>query len=256
MDEVAVLEWAYSPQDYFEELISIKGEQYEMKIDGGKVEARMKAEVYDQNQNIRDALNETLNGRFLGNQLLTHKPYQLSKPSMYKLHPNGQKDYHEFGEPAVIVMSVGSSDILVTDKDGKVVVDTRKDRIEKKKNLSELVEKYRATNSIVAALVGSYHAAVMDPDNELVHLYEIRDALTVQFGGGDAVRNTLSINRDEWSRFGYIADKAPVKQGRHRGRNVGVLRDATEAELSEARTFSRKLIENYISYLASQPGNS
>jgi hypothetical protein len=46
---------------------------------------------------------------------------------------------------------------------------------------SDLVEKYRKNNSTVSSLVKSYQASVNDPDNELVHLYEIRDALSEKF---------------------------------------------------------------------------
>ena len=41
----------------------------------------------------------------------------------------------------------------------------------------------------------------------------------------------------------------PLRQGRHRGNNVGVLRDATEGELVEARDYVRVMIEAYLQYL-------
>jgi pimeloyl-ACP methyl ester carboxylesterase len=92
----------------------------------------------------------------------------------------------------------------------------------------------------------SFNALGKDPDNELVHLYEIRDALTERLP--DA-RTKLGITRSEWSRFGQLANDEPLRQGRHRGTNVGNLRDATEGELQEARRIARKMIEAYLGLL-------
>lgn len=90
-------------------------------------------------------------------------------------------------------------------------------------------------------------ASVKDPDNELVHLYEIGDALAKKFG--DAVRAKLGITRAQWSRFGRLANNEPLRQGRHRGKNAGNLRDATEGELQEARGIARTMIEAYLQFL-------
>jgi len=46
-----------------------------------------------------------------------------------------------------------------------------------------------------------------------------------------------------------LANDEPLKQGRHRGRNLEILRDATEDELVEARNFTRELIGKYLDYL-------
>jgi len=92
-------------------------------------------------------------------------------------------------------------------------------------------------------------AAVRDPNNELVHLYEIRDALVVKFGGDAATRTTFRISRAQWSRFGARCNDELLRQGRHRGNNAGAFRDATEGELMEARGIARTMIESYLQYL-------
>ena len=101
-------------------------------------------------------------------------------------------------------------------------------------------------------MLKSYNASVNDPNNELVHLYEIRETLSKKFGGETVTREALGISRNEWSRLGQLANKEPLKQGRHRGKDVGQLRDATEGELKEARTIARALIEAYLKYLDRQ----
>ena len=247
--EIVVLEWTFSPPDYFEDQIHLKRDDYSMVIGGGKVEAKIQPEVYDKNPNMREEIHSALNDRFLGVQLLMHKPYELSKPSMYRLHPDGRRDITMFAESGVLKLSTGTVDFIVKDKNGNIISDSRKDRLEKKKALADLAEKYRDSDSTTASLLNSYKAAVNDPNNELVHLYEIRDTLSKKFGGENAACQALNISAAQWSRLGQLANNEPLRQGRHRGKNPGALRDATEAELTEARDITRQFVEAFLEYL-------
>lgn len=250
MSDVYVLEWSFTPPDYFEAPISIERDDYSMEISNGRVVARVPEEYYDSDHETRDQLHAELEARFLGMLVLTHIPYKLSQPSVDRLLPDGRKHHYLFAKgiltPAPIV---GRPDIIVRDKDGNVIADSRKERIEKKKSIAELAAKHRTSNPVVVAILTSYQASVADPENELVHLYEIRDALSTEFGGEQTTRDILGIDKKEWNRFGYLANRAPIKQGRHRGRNVGALRDATHGELWEAREFCQKLIFSCLDYL-------
>ena len=251
MEDIVVLEWKFSPPDYFEEPIPIKRDDYVMTISNGTVEARIRPEIYDKDQSMRDRLHSSLNDRFLGVQLSSHKPYELSKASMYRLHPDGRKDITIFPEPIVIKVSMGEPDIIVKDKDGNVINDSRHERIQKKHRLAELAEKYRQRDPVVASILRSYNEAVNDPDNELVHLYEIRDEIAKHLGGELTAQSILGISGKQWSKLGRLANDEPLKQGRHRGKNLGVLRDATEGELREARYIARNIVEAYLDYLES-----
>ncbi len=246
MDDVVVLEWEFSPANYFEKPIKITRQDYVMTISQGKVEARIDQEVYGTDHMMRDELHTALNDRFLGAQLLTHRAYTLSKASMFRLHPDGQKDVTIFAEPCIVTVSAGTADLVVKDRDGNIITDSRKERIEKRQKLAELAEKYSPKDALTASLLKSYNAAVNDPDNELVHLYEIRDALITRFGRESKALKALGITSTQWSRLGELANDAPLRQGRHRGKKVGVLRDATEAELNEVRNIARRLIESYL----------
>jgi len=249
MNAIYMLEWTYAPQDYFEESIRIVRDQYEMIIESGKVETKVNVEYYEGNPETRNQLHEALNDRFLGIQLLTHKPYELSKPTVCKIHPDGHKDFFLSIDSGIILHRADNVDLVVRDKDGNIVGDMRRERIERKVTIAELAEKYRVNNPVVNAILNSYHMAVIDPDNELVHLYEIRDALVKEFGGESGTKKILGISGDDWSKFGRIANDFPVKQGRHRGKHVGALRDATNDEQSKAREFSQKLILSFLEYL-------
>jgi hypothetical protein len=133
--------------------------------------------------------------------------------------------------------------------DGNIIADSKRDRIERKKSLAELVSVHRASDGLLAAMLRSYSAGVRDPNNELVHLYEIRDALSVKFGGDNSARAAIAITASQWSRLGQLCNNDPLRQGRHRGKTGEALRDASEGELVEARGIVRAMIEAYLQYL-------
>jgi hypothetical protein len=249
MDDVVVLEWTFSPPNYFEEPLRIDRGDYVMIIDSGKAEARIQPAIYDKDPAMRDELHAALNDRFLGAQLLTGLPYELSKPSMYRLHPDGRRETMIFVDSGALKISGGSPDVVIKDSAGNVVSHTRANRIEKKRAMGELAAKFRAQDKTAASVLDSYNASIRDPNNEFVHLYEIVDALSVRFGGQPSALSALKVSRPAWSELGKLANNEPVRQGRHRGRKAGHLRDATEAELKRARSFARELIQSYLSYL-------
>ncbi|MBI2883934.1 MAG: hypothetical protein HYY11_08525 [Candidatus Methylomirabilis oxyfera] len=170
MNAVVVLEWNFSPPDYFEEPLEISRQDYTMTIADGKVQAKIDSAIYEANPSMRRSLHDALNDRFLGVQLLTHRAYEPSKSTMTQVHPDGHRDIFMEAEPGHIVIAGNAVDIQVIDKDGNVISDSKRDRIEKKKSLAELVSTHRATDALLASLLRSYDAAVRDPNNELVHL--------------------------------------------------------------------------------------
>jgi hypothetical protein len=249
MSAVVIFEWSFTPPDYFEVPIEIVRNDYTLKIAHGKAEARLDSEAYEANPSIRQALHEGLNDRFLGVQLLTHRTYELSRSTMTRVHPDGRKDVYIEPEPGRITITGHPVDIQVLDKDGNIIADSKRDRIEKKRTLADLVSTYRTCDDTVASLLRSHDAAVRDPNNELVHLYEIRDALSAKFGGDKEARLALGTSSTDWSRFGLLCNNEPLRQGRHRGKTGGALRDATEFELEEARRIARAMTEAYLLHL-------
>lgn len=249
MDDIVVLEWIFSPPDYFEEAIRVEGEGFVIVIEDGKVEARISSALYNEHHEMRDVLHNKVNDRFLGIQLLTHKPYELSQSSMYRLDSDGHKHITMFAESANLMTIFGSVDFVHRDKDGNILSDSRRDRIEKKKELAELVAKHRQHDNFVDSMLSFYEAAVHDPKNELVHLYDIWEALVKRFGKEKTAKATLAITDSRRRRLGALANDEPLRQGRHRGKKVGHLRDATDSELEEARSIARNMIEAYLHYL-------
>jgi hypothetical protein len=244
-----MLDWTFSPPDYFEEPIEISRQDYTMTIADGQVHAKIDSTIYEAKPEMRAELHDALNDRFLGVQLLTHRAYELSRPNVTRVHPDGRRDVFAEIEPMSIRVSMGAVDFRRTDKDGNVIADSKQERIDKKKSLAELIAAHRAKDTLLDSLLCSQTAAIRDPNNELVHLYEIRDALCTKFKGEHPTRAAPGIGRTEWSRFGALCNDEPLRQGRHRGQKAGALRDATESELIEARGIARAMIEAYLQYL-------
>jgi len=218
-----------------------------MTIDKGKVKATIDAQYFDGEPDFRLKLHESLNGRFLAAQILNRKPFELSEPSMSRIQADG-RIYKYLQGQIKAKSTVGPADFRVTDRNG-TVSDSRKERIERMKSIGDLVEKHRANNPLLQGILESHSSSIRKPENELFYLYEIRDALSKEFRGKDATCRALNISDELWGRFGQLANDEPLKQGRHRGRNLEILRDATEDELVEARNFTRELIGKYLDYL-------
>jgi hypothetical protein len=60
--------------------------------------------------------------------------------------------------------------------------------------------------------------------------------------------SALKFPKKDWDNFGKLCNQ-PLKQGRHRGKNYEALRDATTAELSDARRIALAMIEAYDHYI-------
>ncbi len=250
MSEVYLLEWAFTPAEYFEEPVDFDCGPCSIHIADGKAEARVPPAQYPADHSARNQLHAELDARFMVAQVLSHKPYTLSKPSLSRLHPDGRKDPCIFPEAATLVISGSTIDFVHRGADGNLIHDTKRERINARIELSQLTARY-IIDAVANAILRSYAAAVNDPRNELVHLYEIRDSLSQHFGGEPAATSAVGISAVQWSRLGQLANNEPLTQGRHRGRQLGALRDATTSELSEAREIARRMVEGYLRHLHS-----
>jgi len=249
MKEEVIIEWNFSPSNYFEDAIKICDQNYTMNIENGKVKVKIHSEIYDADPSIRRRLHDDLNDRFLGILLLTHRDYKLSRSEMTRIYPDGRKDTFVEVKTDVLKLSCFPADINLIDKDGIVISDSRRDKIEKEKRFTELVAKYKPNDELLGSVILSYALAVREPKNELVYLYEIREAISKKFGNGEKAKSALFFSSSQWSRLGKLANDEPLKQGRHRGKDFGALRDATESELKEARAIAFAMIEAYIKYI-------
>jgi hypothetical protein len=88
----------------------------------------------------------------------------------------------------------------------------------------------------------------MIPQMNWYRLHEIRDALAKHYGGDAEARQKLRITEKDWKRLGTLANTAPLKEGRHRGKH-SELRHVTAAELDQARKIIRCWIKAFTNQL-------
>lgn len=248
MPDIIELKWSFTPKDYFEDELKVVHNEYVLFINEGVAIAQIKPEFYDEEHQMRTYIHDLLNQMFLGAQLLERKPFKLSKSTMSRIYPDGRRDATVFPNSIAFTLSSPNVDLIVKDEWGNIVADSKRDRIEQKKRLAILAAKH-STNLVLISLLDSYQKSVNDPENELIYLYEIRDALREYFKNEREAQKELNISANKWGRLRRLANDKTIRQGRHRGQSLTNLRDATPSELKEARNIALRLIESYIEYL-------
>ncbi len=244
MIEKTVLEWTYQPTTYFEAPYSYSTSDYTIAVADGKVTVTLIAPQNPVKTDLLRVVEGQVGTIFAGRQLQTHQLYKLAGPATYQHHANGRKDVAVLLGVGKMVTAGLDCDIAITGASGEIIQDTRAERIAEDARFLDSVAQ-KGQDPLLQSLLSSHSAAVNDPANELVHLYEIRDALAKHFGSEPAARTQLKIPKLQWQRLGFLAAAAPLKQGRHRGAHLGNLRDATQQELGEARRIVRGWIEKY-----------
>lgn len=243
------LEYKYTPEGYFEEPISIKENEFTISINNGVALAKIPPSHYDKVEKIKNRITQIIENRFQAVQIMSHRDYDLSKACRSDIREDGGKNIFLEVDSAVIAVSSCSADIIITDKDGNVKVDTKKERLSKQEWFSETVSKHRKSDNCLDQMLNSYQMAVKDKKNELIHLYEVRDALSARFGSKQKAILKTGISTKDWDTIGKLANHFPIEQGRHRGKSAGVLRPASRDELDTARKIISNFVEKYLIYL-------
>ena len=248
MKDPVQISWEYSPTNFFEEEISVDLGSYTFTINNGLVTIHLDSTLFEEHgESVLGSINRKIETYFTGAQIFNQRKYQLNYRAYVQHHPDGRKDMTIVAEPCVCHASI-SADIVIGDAQGKVIFDSKQERLRQQRKFAELSLKFNSDN-IVQSLLSSYSSSVNDPSNELIYLYEIRESLLSFFGKPNILRKYLNITKRDWDRFGYLTNNAPLYEGRHRGKNPGSLRKATSSELDETRSFSRVLILSYLNYL-------
>lgn len=244
------LEWNYTPVNYLEEPVQLVYDGINIEIKDGKSIAKINPETFAQSSSIQDDLDHVVKSRLHAAQLFNHKNFILSKPSRTDLREDGKKNHYLQLNSIVSKTYVGSVDFVVKDKNGNIKSDTKRERLDKQRWYAEVMEKYRETDPTLVRLFSSYQMSVKDPENEFVHLYEVRDALVTRFTSKKNAIRELDITQAQWDEIGKLANTLPIKQGRHRGKAFEELRDANSSELEQGRKAVVYLIEKYLGYIA------
>jgi len=241
------LHWVYAPVGFFDEKIVLELKGCIVEIEGGRAIAKMSADFYDSAPGLHDALTQDLNNYFLLWQPDRRKVFEIKKGGIVRIRPDGTSDTTLAVDSIVCHSSVGTPTLISIDPNG-VVHDPRREHFETMKKQAEL-KLHHASNPTVRKMLESFDRSVREPGIELYRLYDVWETLAEAFGGKPAAGAALRIS---YGRLEALANDRRLRQGRHSGQQLGAQRDATAAELDEARSLVLEMIEKYLTYLDNQ----
>jgi hypothetical protein len=235
MTNILLFEWSFEPSGFFEERTEFQSSGYSFMIDAGTAKARLSIEDEPWNlAELRTEIEQRLGALFLAAQVLGHRSYKLNLDKITLLREDGSTGSFIVAKSATMAITCGRVDFQTADSAGNVVQDSRRGRIQLRNWLAQAAAAH-IEDPVVDSILRSYAAAVNDPRNELIHLYEVREALAEHFHADGATKEKL-IGGDRWRRLRKLANQEPLLQGRYRGEHLQSLRPASEEDLTEARS--------------------
>lgn len=249
MKSVEIFTWAFSPPDSFEQEFSLEICDQVLHVGVGAARVEIDSETFEADPSVSDRIFEVLRDHLNGVELVKGCITTLSDSERETLFEDGRRTSSLRIHDGVSAVNSTCVDLTELDVHGNLVRDTRQERISRIKSLGERIAAQGREDRTLVKLIASYRAAMRDPSDELVHLYEIADALKSLFKRPREVQDHIEIQPEEWGRFERLCNHRELRQSRHRGLAASVLRDATPDELHEARSLACKMIDGYLCYL-------
>lgn len=238
----AYVTWRFEPVDFFEAPAEIELPLGVLSVASGKAELVADSATRRDGRPFLKEATEAVTAVFALRSIQTDRLYNLVHAGFVEVDTEGKRHYTVFPDPARIAIRGSPVDVIITDAQGNVKVDSRAERIRRDLTDIATVAPKVTHSAMLARMAASYVESLNDPDNALVHLYEIRDAAVSMFGSADQTRAALGISARAWSELGRIANDEPIRQGRHRGKMKGPLRNVTQAELGTCRAVAQDII--------------
>jgi hypothetical protein len=235
--------WHYEPRDFFEIPARFTLVVGALEVASGQATLIVPVEDEPDARSLLDQATGEVEGVFDARSLVAGKAYGLDHKRYCTVDDQGGRGTTIFPDTIVTPMEVFSPTIVTVDAAGRTITDPNAERRVAELEYVQMLADKRRTSRLVDRMVASYRRSLEDPDNALVHLYEVRDAVVQHYGSGATAQTRLGIPATDWSRFGKLANDEPIREGRHRGKSGQPLRPATKAELAEARGFAKRLID-------------
>jgi hypothetical protein len=264
METTTTLKGSYTPKDYLDNPVHISTQNLTLDISNGQIDASLKyytdtprAEMWE----IEMVISRKINNLFRFVRITKRKPFSFNIYTVQMRLADGTI-YR-------IIKSEPTNAILTTTPAAPITPEEATKRAQAEQERVTQAIKYTKNDVTLEFMINSYIAAADDPENELIHLYDVMDALREKFevqsrnpitsrhDTNNTVINKLQITgkRDQtWNRLENLAFEK--QQGRHKGRHHTNPQNATSEELDEARVITRFLISKYIDYLEREQQHS
>ncbi len=258
MSKPSTFRWTFEPKNLFrlgDDEIKYEFDCYRLVIRDGEAEAVVPdLRIFEGWPNVHDIRKAVQHGveRILDSQAIwEHETYKLN-PDGYDIPESLDDDLDEdvvLRNLTLKAKAVAFFEIEFRGPDGEITYDSKKARKQHSRELGTLVY-HHADDPWASFIISRYQNAISDPDREFVHLFDIVNAMENKFDSRQAARTKCKVTKSDLNELTTLANDAPVRQGRHPGKKVEDLRDATEEERKVARQVARQLIFGYLTYLA------
>ncbi len=242
------MKWKLSPTDYLkgyeEELFS----RFQAKIEGDEIIiSRETTDSIDPQIEQNQAQEKIFN--FLTSISLAHKRIPFTcVPSGLEIESGENSTLYAQGIIGSYSVMRTDLDFILTNSDGEVIRDSKRERMTHQKELYELINKYGA-DKVALKILDSYNNALKHDEKSLLYLYEIREALKNVFNGAVVTIKSLNLSSTEWDDFGHLTNKSSVRESRHNWKNLDLTHNITDQDRNFAFTFGQTMIEKYLRYL-------
>lgn len=159
------LQWSFSPVDYLENQVLPDLSLGRLEVSNGSITLAIfhRQSVFDEELRLR--LHRELDDLLQAISILTHRPYRLRQLNACKASEDGQEEVFIFSEELTVAVSLSAGRFFTEEQH------------EKERVFLMGVQRHNS-DPLLRSLIESYGRAIKDPRNELIHLYEIRDALS------------------------------------------------------------------------------
>lgn len=245
MTDATELEWSYEPTDFFEVSTVVPFASGKLTVEAGKATYALDVSTDPVPDDLQRQVASEVSAVFEARQVLTDRAFTLAGPTIVQYGSEGSRRATVTLTSTISARVSVRADLVIRDSSGEIVTDTRAERTIFETNFVRSLAPKLLQTPTLRTMIGSYRQALLNPNDELVYLYEARDAAVRHYGQEAAARSALGISREEWSMLGRLANVVPLRQGRHRGRYGADMRDATQEEIRKARNVVRKIIEGF-----------
>ncbi|HLA96711.1 MAG TPA: hypothetical protein VK612_13395 [Pyrinomonadaceae bacterium] len=244
------IEWTYTPTNFFDAPYIQTTPEYTLSFDNGTALLILQSPQHPVEVELLKTLTEEIRQILNMRAIQIHEKFAFAARGETHTFSDGDRKSLIQGWATFKGASHMSAELAEYDKDGNLLTMTKEQQAQKDREFLEVAAQKIPESEALLSVIRSYNAAIRDPADELIHLYEIRDRIVKEFKSSSEAQKEMRFNKLRWSRFGSLCNELPLRQGRHRGRNAGALRDATFGELKAARKIARDLIYAYLEYIS------
>ena len=267
------LEWTYEPPDYLEvvyseEEVTLPYKKLGIKFSKGKATVNFSPkvfpEVFPKDGDIKNALDSLskdltqyiktllISVQLHEVQLYEPKPFSLNEiPSRTIKEKEGIT--HKYTSVkfsfSPVKMKVNARVESSLSEEERIV---RQEKINKRINETHaLLDEHLKQDITLFKMLRGMREALENPKYELVHLYEIVDAIKMRFPKKE--KEKLGIDDRDWGKVEEVCNSR--KEGRHGGLEREASEPATSEEKKKVRQITRKFIKLYLRYLEKLSSN-